>query len=698
MQIEFLGAAQTVTGSKHLVSTEKGSRVLLDCGLYQGRRQESIERNTSLGVDAATLDAVVLSHAHIDHSGALPALAKRGYRGPIYATPATRDLCAAMLMDAAKLQISDARYINHKIEREGAAMDPVTPLYDEADVLRAIAQFVCIPYHRRQPIAPDVAITFHDAGHVLGSAITALDVDDPAASTRLVYTGDLGRKHIPILRDPEVVAGAHALLMESTYGDRTHPRYEDMKGALSAVVKRVHARGGKVIIPSFALERAQEIVFALKALRRSGELPRMPVYVDSPLTVQLTDVFKLHPECYDEETRALVQSHDPPFDFPELRYVSATEGSIAIDASSEPSIVIAASGMCEGGRVLHHLRRGVEDERNCILIVGYQAQHTLGRRIAERRPRVRIFGIEHDLRAEVVVLDGFSAHADRDELLDYAEATRREGSLRDVILVHGEPEAQRSLSAALNGRGFPTVHIPALHDVVRLGRFVRPSRARLARRAKPAAHADFAHGTADASPRAMSTRPAIRTLRVVSPDGTSRLELHVHCPVQRRASDLEVCTQCPRAISLDTVDIEGRPAIECAVDDPEGAADLTLTRVGEVLRLDTTCVSSDAVLGEVRGVAPLGGACVIDSEGALLGVIDFDRNVASPLAAFAPVTESMVRSVCIPEDATLADALHLMVRTHARSLTVTRSDGTVVGVVDDLAILRWCARHRGRCP
>ena len=295
MNLTFLGAAQTVTGSRHLVTTDAKSRVLLDCGLFQGHRSESIARNSDLDVDPASLDAVILSHAHIDHSGALPILIKRGYKGPIYTTPATRDLCAAMLMDAAFLQAADARYINHKIEREGAAMDRVEPLFDERDVLRTLDQIMSIPYRHRQNVARDVAITFLDAGHVLGSAVTVLDVENNGNSRRLVYTGDLGRKRIPILRDPEVASGAHVLLSESTYGDRAHPPYEDMEEALGRVVSRVQARAGKVLIPSFALERAQEIVFALKRLRDRGRLPKIPVYVDSPLTVQIHRRFQAAP-------------------------------------------------------------------------------------------------------------------------------------------------------------------------------------------------------------------------------------------------------------------------------------------------------------------------------------------------------------------------------------------------------------------
>jgi metallo-beta-lactamase family protein len=467
MEIEFIGAAQTVTGSKHLVRTKHAS-VLLDCGFFQGRRRESIEKNKHLGVDPRALDAVVLSHAHIDHSGALPLLVKSGYDGPIYATPATRDLCAAMLADAANIQESDARYINKVIDRgEGDDMERVEPLYDENDVVEVLGRTVSIPYHRRQIVANGVHVTFHDAGHVLGSAITVLEVEEDGKTKRVVFTGDLGRRNIPILRDPEAPpGGADLLLMESTYGDRLHAPIAQMEDMLGDVVKRVHARGGKIIIPSFALERAQEVVFSLKALRSEGRLPHIPVYVDSPLTVQITDVFKLHPECYDEETRALLSGRDSPFEFDDLRYISEKEDSKRIDGEKGSSIIISASGMCEAGRVLHHLKASIEDPKNCVMIVGYQAQHTLGRRIVEKRPRVKIFGVERDLRAEVVVLNGFSAHADQSDLLNFTKCIRDKGALGGVALVHGEVPAQKVLAELLRGKGVERVAIPAAGDKI----------------------------------------------------------------------------------------------------------------------------------------------------------------------------------------------------------------------------------------
>lgn len=462
LELRCVGAAQTVTGSRHVLRTSR-STILLDCGLFQGHRRESIQRNRELGFDVSEIDAVVLSHAHIDHSGALPVLCKQGYQQNIYATPATRDLCAVMLEDAAMIQAGDARYLNRAIEREHLDADPIEPLFEQADVELALSHMVALPYHRRQQIAPDVWLTFLDAGHVLGSAICVLEADDK----RIVFTGDLGRSGLPILRDPEFPEGANLLIMESTYGDRLHPDMQQLDDELAAVIARTHARAGKVVIPTFALERAQQIIFSLKKLMIAGKIPKLPVFVDSPLTVNITQVFRLHPECYDAEARSVVQSGDSPFEFPSLRYTSSPEDSRAIDRMTEPCVVLAASGMCEAGRVLHHLRATVEDPKNTVIIVGFQAQHTLGRRIVERRPRIRIFGVERHLNAEVVVMNGFSAHADQADLIHFAQTMQQRGPLSDVVLVHGEPGAQSVLEAQLRERGFSSIHVPARGQVLR---------------------------------------------------------------------------------------------------------------------------------------------------------------------------------------------------------------------------------------
>jgi len=307
-----------------------------------------------------------------------------------------------------------------------------------------------------------------DAGHVLGSAIVVLDIDDDHQTTRIAFTGDLGRKGVPLLRDPVVPTGVHALLMESTYGDRLHGAVERMEPELLEVVERTVKRGGKVLIPSFALERAQEVVFALARLRRAGKLPKIPVYVDSPLTVKITEVFKLHPDCYDREVFDLLHKGGSPFEFPGLRYVSAVEDSMRVTAEQGPAIILSASGMCEGGRILHHLKALLTHPRNTVMFVGFQAQHTLGRRLVEQREEVRVFGMRIPRRAEVVSLAGFSAHADRDELLEFAEAVRSRGKLRNVVLVHGDPDAQDSLAEELGDRGFPEVFVPEPGDRLRL--------------------------------------------------------------------------------------------------------------------------------------------------------------------------------------------------------------------------------------
>lgn len=464
-EIEFIGAAKEVTGSKHLIHTIQGD-ILLDCGLFQGRRKEANAKNKKFPIDVKTLRGVVLSHPHIDHSGALPLLYKNGYRGPIYATPACRDICAPMLMDTASILKSDAEHIQRLIERGKKNIEPVEPLFDEDDVDGTLSLMISIPYHHCHDLAPGFRFCFYDAGHVLGSAITVIDIEEGGRKCKLAFTGDLGRHHLPILRDPEVPQGVTHLLMESTYGDRLHDPIELMGDKLAEIVNKTYQRGGKIIIPSFAFERAQEIIYTLKKLLMENKIPSLPVYLDSPLAVKLTEIFKLHPECYDKDTFALLKSHDSPFDFPNLKYVSEVEDSKKIDEEDTPSIIISASGMCEGGRVLHHLMKTVGNAKNSILIVGFQAQHTLGRRIVEKNPEIRIFGDMYELKAEVHVLNGFSAHADQKNLVDFALAVKKEGNLKKITLVHGEEKAQQTLQEKLKENGFENVEIPGPGDRV----------------------------------------------------------------------------------------------------------------------------------------------------------------------------------------------------------------------------------------
>lgn len=463
MRIFFAGAARGVTGSQHLLELN-GTRLLLDCGLYQGRRRESNERNRHLPFDPRQVDAMILSHAHIDHSGNIPTLVKQGFRGSITCTPATRDLCAVMLRDAAHIQEADADFMNRKHAAD--LQEPVVPLYDEADVLKALAQFRTLAYHHPAQILPGVTCTFLDAGHVLGSAIVQLDIDRPPDRLRLVFSGDLGRRNMAILRDPEVPERPEVLILESTYGDRLHAPMAGMETQLTEVINRTVARRGKILVPSFSLERTQEFVYALHRLTLRQAIPPIPMVVDSPLSVRITEIFKLHPECFDEETRAFMRRNGDPFGFENLTYVSAAEDSKALNGREGPMIILAASGMCEAGRILHHLRNGIEDARNTILIIGFQAKNTLGRKIADREPVVRIFGVAHSLEAEVVVMDAFSAHADRDDLLEFVRGCR--SALRRVFLVHGEEEQMLPLGERLTALGIPEVSAPMLGEFARV--------------------------------------------------------------------------------------------------------------------------------------------------------------------------------------------------------------------------------------
>jgi metallo-beta-lactamase family protein len=449
-----------------LVRTPWGN-ILLDCGLFQGRRKESVDRNRNLRVNPKDVDVALLSHAHIDHSGALPVLYKRGYRGAIFATDATRDLCSVMLEDAAAIQMHDAQWINAKIARGTTNMDPVEALYTQADVQGVMALMVGIPYRHTQQLMEGVSVTFYDAGHVLGSALVALDIDDDGDTKRVLFSGDLGRHAMPILRDPEVPPNANVLIMEGTYGDRVHPPRARMEDDLVEVAMGAVERGSKVVIPSFALERAQELLYTFRRLHDAGRLPSIPVYLDSPLALKVTDVFRRHPACYDDETRKMIAADASPFDFPGLRYVESVKESMEIDAHPGPCIIIAASGMCEFGRVVHHLKAMIEDPDSEVVIVGFMAQHTLGRRLVERRDRVRILGVEWHRACRVRVLEGFSAHADQNDLVNFAEAVRERGPLRHVVLVHGEPPQLQALSRLLDEHDFPSVDIPAEGDRLR---------------------------------------------------------------------------------------------------------------------------------------------------------------------------------------------------------------------------------------
>jgi metallo-beta-lactamase family protein len=452
--VTFWGAARTVTGSMHRLDA-CGQSVLLDCGLFQGHRDESRLRNQSFPFRPKDIAAVLLSHAHIDHCGNLPNLVRQGFSGPIYCTPATRALAGVMLGDAAKIQEEDAAYLNRHREK---GEPKVEPLYDGRDVYRTLRQLHAVPYDTPFAVGSGPEATFVDAGHLLGSAMIALRIDAPGGERSLTFTGDLGRPGLPILRDPAPVPPADLLVSESTYGGHTHEPVEETAERLGQVVRQTADRGGKLIIPAFSVGRTQTIVYFLHQLRNAGRLPDLPVFVDSPMAVRATEVFRAHPECFDDETLRLL--HDDPdlFGDRHVHYVDKVHDSIALNDRRDPCVIISASGMCEAGRILHHLKHNIEDPRATILIVGYQAPNTLGHRLVERRPQVRILGRTFSPKAEVVVLNGLSSHADHGGLLRSLGPLA--GRAQRVRLVHGEPERAAALAEGLRAAGFQDVAIP----------------------------------------------------------------------------------------------------------------------------------------------------------------------------------------------------------------------------------------------
>jgi metallo-beta-lactamase family protein len=463
MHIQFWGAAQTVTGTMHLL-TINGQRLLLDCGLFQGRRELAKERNSQLPFDAKSIDACVLSHAHMDHAGTLPVLTKSGFDGPIYCTSATRDLCSVMLRDSAHIQESDARYLNKRNAERGKPL--VKPIYTEADVLKCLPHFVAYEYRRTFEVLPGVRVTFRDAGHILGSAEVIIDFEEGAQKRRLVFTGDLGRKHLPILRDPEPVDRADILITEGTYGGRFHDPIEDTRSQLAQIIVDTYERQGKLIIPAFAVGRTQEIVYDMQLLVAEKRIPAVPVYVDSPLATNITEIFRLHPECYDEEILAYI-NEDPDgnaFGWPRLRYVRTTDESKALNESKQACVIIAASGMCEAGRVLHHLKHHIGDPNTTVLFVGYQAENTLGRKILDGHEVVKIFGDEYDVRAQIKRLGGYSGHGDHNDLVGFAHNMLRKPAR--TFIVHAEVEAAEKLQSGLQKIGLKDVAIPDRGDKI----------------------------------------------------------------------------------------------------------------------------------------------------------------------------------------------------------------------------------------
>jgi metallo-beta-lactamase family protein len=444
MQFTSHGAARTTTGSRHLIEIN-GKRILLDCGLAEGRRESSRRKNESFPFDPKTLDAVILSHAHIDHSGNLPNLCQHGYDGNIYCTFATRDLCALMLQDSAKVQVSDMNFLNRRRAKQG--LPPVLPLYGAKEVEKCMTQFVTLNYHRPFPVCDGITARFIDAGHMLGSAQVILEVRGEHKTRRLLFSGDIGQSRNSILRDPEIATDIDIVVMESTYGSREHDHIASANDELCRLIQEGLARGGKIIIPSFAVGRAQTILYALHQLRDQGCLPKTPIYVDSPLSINATEVFRLHPECFNAELNDYLHTKHDPFGWADVNYVRDVEQSKHLNEVPGPMIIISASGMCEAGRILHHLRNNISDPRNTILFVGHCGEHTLGHKILRGDAEINIFAEPFAVKAAVRRIDAFSGHADRTELLRYAHNVT--GPKHHFIIVHGEENEGLALQSGL---------------------------------------------------------------------------------------------------------------------------------------------------------------------------------------------------------------------------------------------------------
>ena len=463
IKLKFLGAVREVTGSNHLITTGI-SKVIIDCGLFQGRRQDFFEKNSKFDFVPGDIDACILSHAHIDHSGNIPNLVKQGFDGRIVTTDPTRDLCSAMLPDSGYIQESDARYVNKLHKRKG--LPPVEPIYTKEEAWESLEFFTGHPYDQRVNVTDDIDVTFYDAGHVLGSATPLLEIGEDDNKVKLAYAVDLGRKNIPILNDPVQPPEIDWLILESTYGGRVHDPVDIGKEKLADCISRTVKRGGKIIIPSFALERTQEIVYFLNQLRLEDRLPDIPVIIDSPLASRITRIFSHHPQVYDEEMYRSFNTGEDPLGTINFEYVKDVERSKELNEDDRPMIIISASGMCEAGRILHHLKNNIGDPRNTVLVVGYMARNTLGRKIAERQPRVKIFGEEYALKAEVEILHAFSAHADQNDMIEYVKPLK--DKVKGIFLVHGEEEQSRALLNALLAAGYPA-HLPEPGEEVEIG-------------------------------------------------------------------------------------------------------------------------------------------------------------------------------------------------------------------------------------
>jgi metallo-beta-lactamase family protein len=471
MKIKFCGAARTVTGSQHLLEIN-GKKILLDCGLYQGKREEAFKINRHFPFDPASIHCVVLSHAHMDHSGNLPTLYAKGFKGDIYTTTASRDLCAVMLQDSAHIQERDVEFVNKKRKKNN---EPAfNPLYGFEEVREVMKLFKAISYRKKfflDGFNQNVSVTYFDAGHILGSATMVLEINENGKKIKLGFTGDLGRYNLPLLKDPEFMGDVNYVISESTYGGRVHDKAVEMERQFEASIKEAIARGGKIIVPAFSLGRTQEVIYTLSRLFNREAVPRIPIFVDSPLSTNISDVFKIHHECFDAQTSELLSKGVDVFGFSNLTYTKSVDESKSLNRFKGPCMIISASGMCEAGRVLHHLANNIEDPRSTVLIIGYMAPNTLGRRLVEAQDKenafVHIFGDEHKVNAKIVILNSFSAHADKDELTQYFQQFDK-NMLEQVFLVHGDYDQQQAFQGTLNDNGFRNVLIPAKLDEVEI--------------------------------------------------------------------------------------------------------------------------------------------------------------------------------------------------------------------------------------
>jgi metallo-beta-lactamase family protein len=462
MKITFHGAARNVTGSKHLITLANGKKILLDCGLFQGMGAETDQLNADFGFNAAEIDVLVLSHAHIDHSGLIPKLIAQGFTGVIYGTPATKELSSILLLDSAKIQAGDLKYKNKKLQQKGLPLEEL--LYDEEDVLKAMEYFIAVEYQNETRLMDGVTLQFIDAGHIIGSASVHLTIEEGGKTTKISFSGDVGQYGDLLLRSPQEFPQADYILLESTYGDRLHKDAQPTEQAfLNVILKTCVEKKGKLIIPAFSVGRTQELLYILNNLDLEGKLPNVKVYVDSPLSAKATKIIEEHAEGYNDEVLDILKIDDNPFEFRGLHYVADGEESKALNAKPEPCIIISASGMAEAGRVKHHIKNNIGDSKNTILMVGYCEPRSLGGQLKNGAQKVNIYGEQFQVVAEVQSIQSMSAHGDYEDLLKFMscqDATK----VKKVFLVHGEYDVQQVFKEKLIAKGFLNVEIPDRHQ------------------------------------------------------------------------------------------------------------------------------------------------------------------------------------------------------------------------------------------